>query len=65
MSAASMVIAIDAAILALVGNKVAAYDIEGVSYTYQDITKLQNLRKYYAGLARSAGSRRRLADISG
>jgi len=66
MSTASvMVAAIDAALLALVTNRVASYDLNSVSYTYNDITKLKDLRKYYAGLSRSSGSRVRLADISG
>jgi len=65
MAAADMVIAIDAAILALVGKKIKSYTVEDITYTYYDIKALRDLRAYYAGLARTAGSRNRLADISG
>jgi len=59
-----MVTAIDAAILALITNKVASYDVEGTAYRYHDLDKLRAMHKHYAAIARSSGSRFRLADIS-
>jgi len=64
MSAATILAAIDAAIEALVTNKVSSYTVEDVTYDYNDLTKLRELRQYYSGLARTSGSRRRLGDIS-
>jgi len=65
-AAADMVSAIDTAILALVTNRIAAYNVSGVSYTYADLGKLRELRRYYAALAaRSAGRAVRVADVRG
>jgi len=64
-TASAIVTAIDTAILALVANKIASYTVDGVTFTYENISDLRDLRTYYARLGRTAGSRRRLADISG
>jgi len=63
-TAAELLTAVNAAILALVTNKIKAYTINGVSYQYHQLPELKEMRKQLQLECRTAGNTIRLADVS-
>lgn len=63
-TAAELLTATNAAILALITGRVSAYTINGSSYTYNDLPGLREMRTELQKECRTAGTSIRLADIS-
>ena len=64
-TAAELLTAVNAAILALLTRRVKSYSIAGTSYTYHDVGELRTLRAELRKETRTAGSTIRVADVSG
>jgi len=64
-TASELLAAVNAAILALITNKVESYEIEGVNYHYIDLDKLRIMRKELQAETRTTANTIRLADVSG
>jgi len=63
-TAAELLVAVNAAILALITGKVKSYNIEGTGFTYNDLQELKDMRKQLQAECRPTGSTIRLGDVS-
>ncbi len=65
MSVATQLAEVNAAISALVTKRVKAYSIDGVSFTYHDLSELRLLKNDLLRQGRTSRNMMRPVDISG
>ena len=64
-TAAELLVAVNAAILALITGKVKSYNIEGTGFTYNQLDELRDMRKQLQAECRPTSSTIRLGNVSG
>ncbi len=65
MSVATMLAAVNTAIEDLVGNKIASYTLDGVTYTYHSLKDLRELRTDLLKQGRTTRNIMRPVNLSG